>query len=82
MNRIELTRTGDGGAGVDLPYSAEFSQESDVLRALSDGPRHVDEVIRITGRSSGAVLSALLTLVLAGVLVEGPQGFYRCPIAT
>jgi DNA processing protein len=43
----------------------------------AEGPAHVDDVVRKTELSAGAVATALLTLALENVVVEGPSGFFR-----
>jgi predicted Rossmann fold nucleotide-binding protein DprA/Smf involved in DNA uptake len=48
-----------------------------VLRALSTAPRHVEEVVVQCGLPYPEVVTALLTLVLEDVLVEGPEGFFH-----
>jgi len=66
-----------GNGGASEYFRERTPDEERIVEAIGERTLHVDEVIRITGRSSGWVLSALLTLALAGVLVEGPEGFYR-----
>lgn len=51
--------------------------ENAVFTALSKQPQHVDEVIARTGLQTGTTITALLTLSLKDVVVEGPDGFYR-----
>jgi len=51
--------------------------ETRVVRALSTAPRHVEEVVVQCGLPYPEVMTALLTLVLEDVLVEGPEGFFR-----
>jgi len=51
--------------------------ETRVLRALSTAPRHVEEVVVQCGLPYPEVVTALLTLVLEDVLVEGPEGFFH-----
>jgi DNA processing protein len=48
-----------------------------VLKALSASPSHTDEVVLRVGLSAPAVTTALLTLALEDVVVEGPGGFFR-----
>ena len=64
-------------AGSLAPARQRKPAETRVLAALSACPRHVDEVIAASGLPSPQVTSALLTLVLENVLVEGPEGFFR-----
>lgn len=52
-------------------------EESAVISALSEQPQHVDEVIARTGLRASSAITALLTLSLKDVVVEGPDGFYR-----
>ena len=53
-----------------------------VLKALSTSPSHTDEVVVRVGLSAPAVTTALLTLALEDVVVEGPGGFFRRVCAT
>lgn len=48
-----------------------------VFCGLSGTPTHVDTLIDRTGLRIGAVRSALLTLTMKNVVVEGPEGFFR-----
>jgi DNA processing protein len=40
-------------------------------------PTHRDQIIEKTGLPTGSVNTALLTLSLKDVVVEGPGGFFR-----
>ena len=51
--------------------------EGVVFRALAEGPSHVDSVVDQTGLPAAAVTTALLTLALEDVVVEGPSGYFR-----
>jgi DNA processing protein len=51
--------------------------EKAVFSHLSATLQHADEVVARTGLSTSATLTALLTLSLKDVVVEGPDGFYR-----
>jgi DNA processing protein len=51
--------------------------ESAVLHALEGGPRHIDELVARCAVPYPEVMTALLTLALDDVLVEGPEGSYR-----
>ncbi len=48
-----------------------------VMKALSSAPRHPDEVALRLGLPAHTVATALLTLALEDVVVEGPGGFFR-----
>lgn len=52
-------------------------EQSRVLTSVTTTPRHLDEVAAACGLSYSEVVTALLTLALENVLVEGPEGFYR-----
>lgn len=52
-------------------------EESVVISALSKQPQHVDDVVAKTGLRTSSTITALLTLSLKDVVVEGPDGFYR-----
>jgi DNA processing protein len=51
--------------------------EKSVFSALSTAPRHVDQIVDRTGLQVPPVVTALLTLSLKDVVVEGPDGFFR-----
>ncbi len=51
--------------------------ENRVLQALSSAPKHRDEVAAAVGLDAPTVSTALLTLALEDVVVEGPGGFFR-----
>jgi DNA processing protein len=51
--------------------------EKSVFSVLSATLQHADEVVARTGLPTSATLTALLTLSLKDVVVEGPDGFYR-----
>lgn len=56
------------------------SDESAVARALpspTDAPAHLDEVVAKSHLGAQVVATALLTLALENVVVEGPSGFFR-----
>lgn len=51
--------------------------EGACVRALGNQPIHLDEVVLATSLPIGRVSSALLTLALDNVVVEGPAGCFR-----
>jgi DNA processing protein len=51
--------------------------EMRVLSALTSAPRHTDEITQEVGLAAPNVATALLTLALEDVVVEGPGGFFR-----
>lgn len=53
------------------------SEENAVKSSLSRAPTHQDKIVEATGLSSSVTLTALLTLALKDVVVEGPDGFFR-----
>jgi DNA processing protein len=52
-------------------------EEERVLGVLTVEPRHTDEIAEEVGLSAPNVTTALLTLALEDVVVEGPGGFFR-----
>src|SRR5262249_14883684 len=52
-------------------------EEERVLSVLTVEPRHTDEISQEVGLSAPTVATALLTLALEDVVVEGPGGFFR-----
>lgn len=56
-------------------------EESAVLSALSDRPSHLDAIAQKSGLAVSSTVTALLTLALEDVVVEGPDGFFRLQIA-
>jgi len=57
-------------------------EETLVFSVLSTAPRHVDQIVDRTGLQVPPVVTALLTLSLKDVVVEGPDGFFRRRLAT
>lgn len=51
--------------------------ESLVFSKLCDDPRHMDQIVEATGLPVPPAATALLTLALKDVVVEGPNGFFR-----
>lgn len=63
---------------VPTPSKEGWSKhENVVFSSLSDDPAHVDRITRETGLGASVVATALLTLSLKNVVVEGPGGFFR-----
>ena len=60
-----------------LPTRALTPDEAAVLAALTLTPRHVDEIAAKSQLAAHLTTTALLTLALEDVLVEGPAGFFR-----
>jgi DNA processing protein len=52
-------------------------EEEQVLSVLTSEPRHTDEIAEEVGLSAPTLATALLTLALEDVVVEGPGGFFR-----
>ena len=50
---------------------------TDILALLADAARDADELVRLSGRTSGEVAAALVELELAGLVAAG-EGVYRC----
>ena len=63
--------------GPSAPPKRRNPAETRVLAALSLEPRHADELVARCGLPYPEVMTALLTLALDDVLVEGPEGFFR-----
>jgi DNA processing protein len=51
--------------------------EKAVFEAVGTEPIHVDEIVARSTTPISAVTTALLTLALENILVEGPSGFFR-----
>jgi len=52
-------------------------RETAVFSALSRAPAHRDAIVEKAGLPVSATVTALLTLSLKNVVVEGPDGFFR-----
>lgn len=52
-------------------------EEKAVFSALSKAPTHQDTLVQRTGLPTSSTVTALLTLSLKDVVVEGPDGFFR-----
>lgn len=59
------------------PIVNRSPEETALLEAATDRPEHVDELCDLAGLSPPSAATALLTLALEHVLVEGPPGYYR-----
>lgn len=60
------------------PLPAGLTAEQKAIAEVLDGtPRHGDEIGQIAGLSPQVTATALLTLALEDVVVEGPGGFFR-----
>ena len=59
-------------------HEASWSDDEQlVFSCTSPGPTQQDDIIAKTGLGTSSTLTALLTLSLKDVLVEGPDGFFR-----
>jgi DNA processing protein len=65
----------EGSSGQDS--SSWTDEEKLVFSKVSNGPRHRDDLVHQTGLTASATITALLTLSLKDVVVEGPDGFFR-----
>ena len=63
--------------GPSAPVRAKTPEETRVLATMDGAPRHPDEVVVRCGLPYPEVMTALLTLALDDVLVEGPEGHFR-----
>ena len=59
------------------PIADRTPEEMLLLEAATDRPEHVDELCDLAGLAPHSAATALLTLALEHVLVEGPPGYYR-----
>ena len=57
--------------------AAWSEEEKRVFSCVSPAPTQQDDIIAKTGLGTSSTLTALLTLSLKDVLVEGPDGFFR-----
>lgn len=64
-----------------LPEDSWTDAEKTIFTALSRTPQHVDQVVGRTGLPTSTTVTALLTLSLKDVVVEGPDGFFRRALA-
>jgi DNA processing protein len=60
-----------------LPLFAPPPEHEALWEAVSTEPRHVDEIAARARVCASTAATALLTLALENVVVEGPGGFYR-----
>ncbi len=60
---------------------AETADEKAIRSAMSRQPMHLDAIASRARLPVGATVTALLTLALEDVVVEGPDGFFRLQIA-
>ena len=86
---LALPTSGRARANVRIPETPPEApaeevltpEENVVFSALSRTPRHIDQIVDRTGLRVPPVVTALLTLSLKDVVVEGPDGFYRRRLA-
>jgi DNA processing protein len=64
-----------------VDQSTWSEDEKIVFAQLSLAPTQQDTVVARTGLPTSSTLTALLTLSLKDVVVEGPDGFFRCRVA-
>jgi DNA processing protein len=57
-------------------------EESRVFTSLLTKPMHIDQIADLTGLTIPPLRTALLTLSLKDVVVEGPDGFFRRRLAS
>jgi DNA processing protein len=60
-----------------LPVRGLTPDESALVSALGNEPAHLDDLAERTHLGAQAIATALLTLALEDVVVEGPAGFFR-----
>ncbi|MEO7111408.1 MAG: DNA-processing protein DprA, partial [Polyangiaceae bacterium] len=63
--------------GKKQPIVNRSPEEMALLEAATERPEHLDELCDLAGLSPCSAATALLTLALEHVLVEGPPGYYR-----
>ena len=78
-----LASLGLGLASPPPPRHARALTETEqaIVSATSAEPSHLDAIVERAHLSTQAVSSALLTLALENVVVEGPPGFFRRALA-
>ena len=59
------------------PPPVRNHQQARVIASLDATARHVDEILLRCGLAYPEVVTALLTLALENVVVEGPEGLFR-----
>lgn len=69
------------GPSKPLDTGAWSPEEIQVYSGTSRGPKHIDAIGLAAGTSAQTTATALLTLSLKNVVVEGPDGFFRRRIA-
>ncbi len=79
LSTLGLPSTPTPAPGRSVPPTPRNPAETRVLATLTAVPRHRDEVVLQCGLPYPEVMTALLTLALDDVLVEGPEGFFRLP---
>jgi DNA processing protein len=62
------------------PPSGLTPDEKSAFAALCHEPRHLDQIASRAGLSAASTATALLTLALKDVVVEGPDGLFRLEI--
>jgi DNA processing protein len=60
-----------------VPAEGLSGDENSIISSISASPMHLDDIAEKAGLSAAAAATALLTLALKDVVVEGPDGFFR-----
>lgn len=60
-----------------VPQEGWTQEEKTVFSAVSTTAEHLDRIVERCGLDVGTAVTALLTLALKDVVVEGPDGFFR-----
>lgn len=75
--RRQLILTYGNRSSAKAGHDGWSEEEKCVFSVLSRVPTQQDSIVAQTGLSTGSTLTALLTLSLKDVVVEGPDGFFR-----
>lgn len=77
--KLELHKKARPSFPLSQPLSQDgwTSDEKLVFQAVCHTPRHLDEISQRTCLPIGSAVTALLTLSMRDVVVEGPDGFFR-----
>ena len=66
-----------GASAPTRHHEHRSDEEKALLAAATNRPKHLDDLCESSGLSPALAATALLTLALEHVLVEGPPGYYR-----
>lgn len=76
-DRAPISRVAPEAPPKPVARSSSPPEENLIISKMLTRPLHIDEIAERTALSTASTVTALLTLSLKDVVVEGPDGFFR-----